>query len=120
MSEMSKHNLLFHAMYSLTIEQFCKEIIKWLHDDFEEFKDLSKLNNQIHISIVVGALKITKLLHKSTNEAIPSIGVIKDYIAQEEEIICEVKSLDIWLNMHIDFESNQKWMQSFLKIKVEN
>lgn len=60
------------------------------------------------------------MLHKDTNEVIPFIGVIKDYISEEGEIIIEVRTLDIWLNLNLNFESTIKCVQSFLKIKIEN
>lgn len=93
--------------YSITIEGLCKEITKCLQHEFDEFKELS-------------ALKVVQLWHKTTNNVIPFLGVVKDYISEEDEIICEVRSLDIWLNVYINFKSTLHCAQSYVQMKVEN
>jgi hypothetical protein len=78
-----------------------------LHHEFDEFKELS-------------SLKIAKLTHKSRQENIPFVGTVSDFLKEEEEIVCEVRSLDIWLNLQIDFKTTNQYAQSFVKIKIEN
>jgi hypothetical protein len=91
----------------LTVPELCKEIIKVLHLQFDEFKELS-------------ALKITKLLHKGRNEKIPFVGNVSDFLKEEDEIVCDVRSLDIWLNLQIDFKTTSQCAQSFVKIRIYN
>lgn len=102
-----KNQLLTLNIYSLTIPELCNEIIKVLHHEFDEFKELS-------------SLKIAKLTHKSRQENIPFVGTVSDFLKEEEEIVCEVRSLDIWLNLQIDFKTTNQYAQSFVKIKIEN
>ena len=89
------------------MDELSKEIIRWLHEEFDEFRDLS-------------ALKITQLLRKSKDEVIPFIGVVGDYITEEEEIVCAVSSMDIWINIHIDFSSSNNYAHAYVKMKIEN
>lgn len=103
----SKNQLLTHFIYSLTIPELCKEIIKVLQHEFDEFKELS-------------SLKISKLIHKGRQDNIPFVGTVSDFLKEEEEIVCEVRSLDIWLNLQIDFKTINQYAQSFVKIKIEN
>ena len=43
-----------------------------------------------------------------------------DHINEEEQIILDVRSFDIWLNVFISFKSSHQWAVAHIKMKIEN
>ena len=79
---------LINTKPNIDIEEFWREIAFHLHNEFEEFQDLS-------------SLKVTKMIDANSNMNIPLFGEVNKYLQDNSEVICEVESWDIWINLYL-------------------
>lgn len=90
-----------------SMDEFCTNIVKYLYNEFDEFCDLS-------------GLKITQLTRVSDGSLIPFTKTVSTHLVDGEEIIWEIESLDIWINVYLYLKSNDKAAQAYVKMRAEN
>ena len=98
---------LINVSPAITMEEFGVEITKYLYNQFEEFCDLS-------------ALKVTKIIHAIDDRVIPIIGCVSNHLRDGDEVICDLESFDIWVNVYLQFVSADRKAQAYVKMRVEN
>lgn len=98
---------MINAPLKCILDDFAIQISQYLCNNFEEFKDLS-------------SLKISNIVSLKSGEILPMDRKIGDYLEDGDEIICNLESLDIWVNVHLNLRSTDKTFRAYAKMRVEN
>ena len=51
---------------------------------------------------------------------LPMTGVVKDHIQDGNLVVCNLESLDIWINLFLHLKSADKTCKIFVKIRIDN
>lgn len=56
---------------------------------------------------------------KNPMSNIPLLGLVRDHLKQNDYVICDVDSLNLWIHFSIQMDSLQNQVDSELELKVE-
>lgn len=99
---------LINVSPNITMEAFWVEVTLYLQNHFEEFANLS-------------SLRIDSIVDSKTDIEIPTDGkeIVSSHMKDGSEIVCNLQSIDIWINLYLELKSTDHFAKIWVKMLVE-